>query len=160
MIDNIGEEVYEEFFEQLAGMYAYSLNVMVFSNEEFLILTDIEERETGMYARAIPFLMDILVHLILNYDEDEDVEWIDEDGEMIDHFALNPEVDMMEVLSSMELLFGLYHSDLHKQFFKHKHCDLVLKTIFNSLKQTAKYIPQIRIKSQHEQELYYEQILP
>ena len=83
-IETLGEDIYEEFFEQVAGICCYSLNVMLWSSEDSLMFSDDRNR----FSKAVPFLLDVLSHMIIHFDEELDIEWID-DGTIRDYFHLS-----------------------------------------------------------------------
>ena len=64
----------------------------------------------------------------------------------------------MEVIQCLELIFSAYESDTHQIFFKHQHCELILRTILSNLQLTAQLIPQLDKRPAFEAELFYEHI--
>ena len=76
MVEVLGEEIFEEFFEQLAAVYTYTLNIMLYSNEEQLFYD--QGDNSHQYQKTVPFLMDVLAHIIRHHDDLEDIQWVDE----------------------------------------------------------------------------------
>ena len=105
-VEVIGEEVFTEYFDDLAGMYTYALNSLVTNDCDTLMLDQSAWYES--LAKAMPFLMNVMAHIILQFDESQgpiNHNHISESSP--DYFAFDLAIDTMEVLNTMEMLFGI-----------------------------------------------------
>ena len=64
------------------------------------------------------------------------------------YFHFCDEIDTMEVLSTLELIFGMYDGEAHKDFYTNKHSDLIMTTMFKNLRLTVALIPEINLKGE------------
>lgn len=62
----IGEEIFTEHFEDLAGIYTYSLFQLCSSDYEIFIYDQMASYEC--FVKVIPFLMNVLAHVVLQFD--------------------------------------------------------------------------------------------
>ena len=128
VIDSLGEEVFEEFFDDLSTMYIYTLNTIAIHMED-----DDSSFYYTHFEKSTPFLMDVMAHMILQFPDPEGggsyAPWIDEDEPAIDYFNFDSDSDFMEALQTVELLCHMSEGGAHEQFYSHRHSDLIIQTI-------------------------------
>lgn len=135
LIDIIGEEAFEEFFDELVTMYMYTINTLVFNYEDNMYdqLWAFEN-----FKRCIPFTFDVLGHVILHEDPTEQRESIFfNDCSLKDHFGFNSGIDFLEALDTVELLLEIGEGEGHTQLYEHRYADLIIRTIQERVKNTA-----------------------
>lgn len=115
---------------------------------------------TEQYLKSLPFLIDVLAHEIQNSNNaHESIQWVDDTTR--DYFKFSSEViDFIEVLQTMEVIFGLSEGDAQEIFFNHRHSDLILTTVFTKLQLTAQSITVVDLKDASEAEYHYDYIYP
>ena len=95
----MGEEAFEEHFDQLATMYIYSFHAMLLSFEDPCIHSD-QLLNWDNFDKVLPFVMDIAGHLLLHHDDtDDDISstyWLSD--QMKDYFSFDSGVDWSEIM--------------------------------------------------------------
>ena len=102
----IGEEVFTEYFEDLAGMYTYTLNTMITNDCNIMAFEQTATYEC--FEKVMPFLMNVLAHIILQHDDTEgpmNADWISANSP--DYFMFDFGFDVMEILQTMEIMFSI-----------------------------------------------------
>ena len=115
IVEILGEEVFEEFFDDLAMMYTYTFNAMIFGRAE----DSYNEQKMAYecFKNAMPFLVDILAHVIIHNDDTEEsardsLNWTE--VSLRDPFNFESAIDFNEALQTMELFLAMGEGVAHQ----------------------------------------------
>ena len=161
-IETLGEEVYEENFDNLANMYCYAFGAVTFEyHEECFMEEDDEPYET--FRKILPYFMSVLAHLQMHRPV-EDMEHIFGGIDSIDYFNFDSEIEVMELFQTMEVLFQIGDEQAYDDFIQSPHCDMLIKTIMELLKKSSELVTVVDLKNDIDDlkvhhELLYPQII-
>lgn len=98
IVQVLGEQaVFTHYFDKLASIFTQALNLFCSCDFETFFYDQMASYDA--FERVIPFLMDVLAHVILHFDDSQgpiNLDWISESSP--DFFAFSKTVDTIEVL--------------------------------------------------------------